>query len=293
MNLLKNRKKPFTRLNLKANPSSFNSETLNSINKILNKHNVETDNFHKMVKTAREQLETAFVAESLEDYIQKEKQVENFNPEVNRLNTDVSSLSQQISTLEREITEHRLPADELNKDLTAYLGRNEIQLTVKDTGYQITQNGEVAGALSEGEKTAIAFLYFLKSLNDKNFNLVVQGANSTSNNCELENRYHYPNIVRRVLEAFLAFRKPKEAGELKQQMDALRFNVEKKTKILRFAHTHSHYGHIGDPEHDISILSETPAVLHDLIELIKSEDPKHFNEMISLLNNINEAEETK
>ena len=38
-------------------------------------------------------------------------------------------------------------------------------------GYQIIRNKDKAENLSEGEKTAIAFLYFLKSLEDKSFDL--------------------------------------------------------------------------------------------------------------------------
>ena len=73
--------------------------------------------------------------------------------------------------LEREIVEHRQPAEELNDDLRHYLGHNEIQLEVKETGYTIARNGVPATALSEGETTAIALLYFLKSLRDRRLDI--------------------------------------------------------------------------------------------------------------------------
>jgi wobble nucleotide-excising tRNase len=294
---------------------------------------------------------------------------------------DVERIKTAIAKLERDIVEHRKPADDLNKDLTAYLDRNELRFEIKDYGYQITRNGIIADALSEGEKTAIAFLYFLKSLEDKNFDLsngivviddpvssldanslyhafgfmrertknagqlfifthnfcffrqvknwfsyinhhkkrfqkeasfymlqcegngesryakiatidrllidyeseyhylfslVYKGANSTVG--ELNLFYHLPNISRRLLEAFLAFRKPSKE-ELYVKLDNLNFDGAKKAKILRFLHTHSHSGEVDDPEHDISILSETPSVLKDILDLIKSEDNSHFEEM--------------
>jgi len=46
-----------------------------------------------------------------------------------------------------------------------------LRLEIKDTGYAITRGGKPALALSEGEMTAIALLYFLKSLQDKRFDL--------------------------------------------------------------------------------------------------------------------------
>ena len=70
----------------------------------------------------------------------------------------------QITEIEKDIEEHRRPADELNTDICAYLGRKELTFEIQGTGYQISRNGIVAKNLSEGEKTAISFLYFLKSL---------------------------------------------------------------------------------------------------------------------------------
>jgi len=108
------------------------------------------------------------------------------------------------------------------------------------------------------------------------FSLVYQGVNSK--NRELEQFYYLPNISRRLLEAFLAFREPSTEG-LYAKLEHLNFDNAKKIRILRFLHTHSHSGEVDDLEHDISILSETPKVLRDILDLIKSEDQRHFEEM--------------
>ncbi len=99
----------------------------------------------------------------------------------------------------------------------------------------------------------------------------------------LEEFYGMPNIARRLLESFLAFRYPAQSGELKQQLDLATFDTAKKARILRFLHTYSHDGKIAEPEHDLSILAETPDVLKDLIALLKAEDSKHYDEMVKLL----------
>ena len=106
----------------------------------------------------------------------------------------------------------------------------------------------------------------------------------------LEDYYVLPNVARRLLEAFLAFRRPQEAGDLWTQLQAVPFDENKKTRIIRFLHTHSHQGQVGEPEHDLSALSETQAVLQDMLDLIKSEDPKHFSAMISLVGCADETE---
>ena len=52
-----------------------------------------------------------------------------------------------------------------------HLGHDELQVSAKETGYHIVRRGSAATHLSEGERTAIAFLYFLKSLDDRSFDL--------------------------------------------------------------------------------------------------------------------------
>ena len=77
-----------------------------------------------------------------------------------------------------------------------------------------------------------------------------------------------PNMARRLLEAFLAFRQPDLPGALRQKMLDVDFDEAKKSQILRFVHTYSHNDVIGEPDHDPSLLSEAPTVLSGLLELI-------------------------
>jgi wobble nucleotide-excising tRNase len=99
----------------------------------------------------------------------------------------------------------------------------------------------------------------------------------------LEDYYGMPNLARRLVETFLAFRYPDRPGDLAKQIDEVDFDSGKKTRILRFLHTYSHSGSIADPEHDPSILSETRPVLRELLELIKKCDPGHFEGMKKLV----------
>ena len=90
---------------------------------------------------------------------------------INQASTQAQQLTGQITQLEREIIEHRQPAEKLNQNLHNYLGHSELQLDIKDTGYTITRNGKLDRSLSEGEMTTIALLYFLKTLNDRRFEM--------------------------------------------------------------------------------------------------------------------------
>lgn len=99
----------------------------------------------------------------------------------------------------------------------------------------------------------------------------------------LEENYVLPNMARRLLEAFLAFRQPAKSGELWQKMQDAEFDEVKKVRILRLLHTHSHGDTVGEPEHDPSLLAETGSVLTDLLEFIKAQDPGHYSAMVDLV----------
>jgi hypothetical protein len=66
------------------------------------------------------------------------------------------------------------------------------------------------------------------------------------------------------------------------KLDEIDFEPVKKTRVLRFLHVYSHYDQVGAPEHDLSVLSEAPAILADLMDLINTVDPDHYQGMVSL-----------
>ena len=301
-----------------------------------------------------------------------------------------AELEKKITDIEREIVEHRRPAEELNRELKAYLGHGELKLDVKDTGYALMRDGKPASDLSEGERTAIAFLYFLKSLEDKAFDQsqgivmiddpvssldanslfsafgymkertreshqlfilthnfaffrqvknwfhhlkgqnkkdiaqrpgrfysliasfcngersamislidplleefeseyhflfkqVYEVTNSTVPVTELAQYYGMPNVARRLIETFLAYRFPDCSGDLIKRFERVNFDAAKKTRILRLLNTYSHSGGISDPEHDPSILAETREVMKEILELIQKVDEDHYRGMVKLM----------
>lgn len=381
--------KPFQSIERSFELVTGNVTVISDLNAVISKHNQETDEFQTAISAARTAIEESLVAQSLTEYQQKRNEVDVVATALQTASDKATALRTEVREIEKDIEEHRRPADELNADICSYLGRDELTFEIQGSGYQISRNGTPAKNLSEGERTAIAFLYFLKSLGDKSFSLKdgiviiddpvssldsnalfhafgfmkdrtkeagqlfilthshsffrqvknwfnhlpnqnkkdvnvrpgrfymltsnVTGGNRSSSiskldsllheyeseyhylfslvyeaaNSEeeagLQQNYHLPNIARRLLESFLAFRQPSKSGELRQQLDVIDFDVAKKTRILRFLHTHSHAGQISDPEYDPSILIETKQVLNDLLCLIQKDDDRHFNQMKALV----------
>jgi len=360
------------------------SGNIDKINSIVTEHNSKTENFTIAIQNARLVLEEHFVAESLCNYLEMESTLASMENESETNQTKYDKITHQIVELEKKIIEHRTPAEEINADLRNYLGHEEIKFDLEGDGYQILRNGMVAEALSEGEKTAVSFIYFLKTLRDKDFDfenstiiiddpissldsnslynafsflknrtegtqqLIVLTHNysffkevknwlltsksrsekssmymikntfvddcriaelhplddllkkytseyhylfslvhhhAISPKQELKNYYLLPNISRRLLESFFAFRYPALVGNFGNQFEKSKISKEKKTRIMRYTDANSHSDHIRiDTEGDLSYLEETPQVLTDILELMKIEDETHFNEMISIVN---------
>jgi wobble nucleotide-excising tRNase len=379
----------FERVTLDKKFPQLDATVSDTLNAIIKKHNQACDEFESRIASARKEVEADAVASSYDEFIKLSDAIQTADGEVTKADGEVKRIDGEITKLEREIVEHRQPAEELNDDLRNYLGHGELTLQVKNTGYTIMRHGAPAEFLSEGETTAIALLYFLKSLQDRRFDLsagvvvlddpvssldanalysafgfirgrtqdaaqlfilthnfaffrqvrnwyhhlkgqnkrdisqrparfyMLQCAYENGRRCasihmldplleQFDSEYHYrfacvhrastaspappleqnytlPNLARRLLESFLAFRQPQIAGELWQKLQLVTFDEAKKIRIIRFLHTHSHNAALGEPEHDLSLLSEAQAILKDLLDLIESQDKDHFSAMKSLV----------
>ena len=91
-----------------------------------------------------------------------------------------------------------------------------------------------------------------------------------------------PNLARRLLEGFLAFRFPNKGDSLWQALNAADFDREKIKGIYGFVNEYSHgyLSHDGMPEW--SSLCEAPHVMQDIMDLIKCQDAAHYNSMVEL-----------
>ena len=147
------------------------SASVSALSELITRHNAISAEFDKTTSEARAHLEQDAVSEDLARYRRLTRQSGEARDSVQATRPKVSRLAAEIHIKEQSILEHRRPAAELNRELNLYLGHGEVQFTVKDTGYEITRNEIAAESLSEGEKTAISLLYFLKSLDSREFNL--------------------------------------------------------------------------------------------------------------------------
>ncbi|MCE7886683.1 MAG: hypothetical protein DYH13_04170 [Alphaproteobacteria bacterium PRO2] len=379
--------KPFEAMDINLDIPA--SGSMQSLNEVVEEHNQRTENFSQAISSAKQALKYAKAAESLEGYKAMKADLERYGQAAKEFEVSIDAATKEINKIEQEIIEHKKPAEDINKDLNNYLGHSELRFETRadSAGYNIMRGTEPARALSEGEKTAIALLHFLKTLEDRSFDIkngivviddpvcsmddtslfyafsfikertkearqlfilthnfsffrqvknwfsyvqerkkkigkdaaffqtvclmengkrisrlqpldpllldyeseyqylfsLTYQASTQSAGGGLEQFYHLPNVARRLLEAFLAFRMPGTSDGLYHKLEKVNFDKAKKTRILRFLQTNSHEDQVMQPEHDSTVLAETPQILTDVMKLIESEDKKHFDEMIKLV----------
>lgn len=360
------------------------------VNAQLARHNSKTANFDKEKEAARKVLKKHYLSEIFDDVQKLDDEIGVAAQSINELQSGTSTqhdesiddLRKRIAASRAKISSSHAACDEINEKLALFLGRQELAFEVSGDGYEIRRFGEAAHDLSESERTAIAFVYFVVHLSDREFDLAngivvvddpissldanslfqafaflkesVKGAKQVFilthnfdfmrqirnwffhikkiggkpqrsfymiNNRELtagreaflapldklllefESEYHYlfsllhsfradgslaaiynfPNIGRKFLETFLAFKVPSHEN-LHQKMTHIEYDAAKKTAILRFVETHSHAERSdGALNFDMSLTMGGQTAIGDLLDMIEAVDKVHFDTLLATI----------
>lgn len=158
-------------LSLTTQNPELDSQVLGRMNDAIAAHNLAHQTLDSVLARTRESLARHLLSESIDDYVGLVAAEVAAAGKWKTSDEHYRSLTTEISALEREIVAHREPAEDLNRELAAYLGHAELRFEISETGYAISRPDAPAFQLSEGERTAIALLYFMKSLTDRDFEI--------------------------------------------------------------------------------------------------------------------------
>lgn len=174
--LLEEKKKdPFTAQNEEIPSVDFGEIVglYNEVNGLIDTHNLKFKNLDSTIKSAKTQLETEYIKAEVKryNYYQLKKDEEDKTNKLAQKKQDKEALEKDIEELNKIISTEALGAEKFNTDLWKFLGRNDIALEPQTTGgYKIQRNKDPqtkGKLLSEGEKTAIAFVYFINKLKEQ------------------------------------------------------------------------------------------------------------------------------
>ena len=151
-------------------------DLVKEVNKIISSHNEKTDNFKETRLKDKQSIEKHLLSESYTEYHSLKEEIIKMKKSIEKLKTENSKINQEIEQLSLKRRDYKRIVQIINKKLKSFLGREELIFEVtntKDEGYYIKRasNGSHAHSLSEGEKTAVALVYFLSKLGEDNFDL--------------------------------------------------------------------------------------------------------------------------
>lgn len=145
-------------------PTEQITNAIDAINQISAEHNARTAEFDKKRVDALSKLEKHYAALFVcaEKYNEKLQAITNLNNKITEQTAQLNDLDAQIRTLEQTLSESAKGAERINELLAAYFGKDDLRIIVTTKKrFQIVRGSSIAKNLSEGEKTAIAFAYFI------------------------------------------------------------------------------------------------------------------------------------
>jgi len=145
-----------------------NLETwISDMQKIIDDHNKFVRNFNTEQNGAREKLKKHLVADFLkrEKYSEIEGAKNHSEDWIKMYDAVIIRIKKKNDELLGKLKDVVAGKNELNKFIKAFLGREDITIQVtQDDRFLLQRGNDLAENLSEGEKTAISFAYFLVTL---------------------------------------------------------------------------------------------------------------------------------
>jgi wobble nucleotide-excising tRNase len=167
---------PFDDLTLVEYDKSIQEDVesqFSKLNDLIERNNQKTKDFSLEKEAAIESLKRSYVADF---YVNSSVLSEKFKSELleahkARYHSIANRIKTENATLEASISKAHQGRETINDYISGFLGRDEIQIEVIKNGdierFKLIRDGGIAKNLSEGEKTAIAFSFFLTKLGEE------------------------------------------------------------------------------------------------------------------------------
>lgn len=146
---------------------------------VIKTQNARTEGFDKAIENARAEIEKHYLTSVKAEVAEFDTKIRDQEALIKSATdgsqgdgtTSLEALEKSIARKRAQISNAHKAGDRLTTLLHTFLGRGELVFNSSDEGYRVLRNGRAAKRLSEGERTAIAFIYFIVQLEDQDFNL--------------------------------------------------------------------------------------------------------------------------
>lgn len=187
--------------------NKFNA-VIDGIADLVKRHNETSDDFDNYVNKAKKKLELSIAQKEVKkiNYFSKIRLNKANEKQLEKLSEKEPVLTKKIEILNASLNDEILGAEEFNNKLHRFLNHSDISLRFNSSknGYEIIRKigrkNEKGSNLSEGEKTAISFVYFLTKLLEKEGEIketiiVIDDPISSFDSNHLFNAYSFINNI--------------------------------------------------------------------------------------------------
>jgi len=159
------------------------AESVARANLIVSSHNQKTKEFAEIQEVSAKAIKTHHLSTIFDEVRDRTRRVADLVKKLEESDSGIVTVRKRIAAARQKVSSAHAACDQINDKLRTFLGRNELGFEpllemVDDeggnpvetvTGYKIMRNNAPARYVSEGEKTALAFIYFVVHLNDGQF----------------------------------------------------------------------------------------------------------------------------
>ena len=161
------RDQPNTDFEIATDPPVWDTDAIAYLKRIVRQHNQSVSDLLPLCN----EYELGLIANRFEEWKGLEDRIERLRSKIDANNEQIEEKTVKLDELKRLADSSLIAADELTDMVCSFLGHDEIgfELDAENRSYQLTRHGEPASGFSEGERTALALMYFLKRLEDDSF----------------------------------------------------------------------------------------------------------------------------
>lgn len=185
---------------------------------LCDRHNQKTSAFEAEKAKARDAIEASFLSSIYVQVSQADDKTKRAWKRIEDLQAGrlepysthtLEDLEKSIAAKRSKVANAHRAGEDLTTRLQNFLGRADLSFKSTNDGYFVFRGNKPAKRLSEGEKTAIAFVYFLVQLGDQEFNLaegvvVIDDPISSLDSSAIYQAFSYlKNAVREAKQIFI------------------------------------------------------------------------------------------
>ncbi|MEH3102189.1 AAA family ATPase [Sphingomonas adhaesiva] len=153
---------------------------IGAVTALVDKNNAKTAAFAETLTAARTAIEVHYLSSIAGAVKELNDKISAMRADVTKLTDgaadlddarDLEALKTSFEEKRAKVSSAHTASETLTKQVVTFLGRSDLKFESDAQGYRVERRGKPAKRLSEGEKTAIAFVYFLVQLGDQDFDV--------------------------------------------------------------------------------------------------------------------------